>query len=183
MITYELSVEEGKEPQLLKVITVGSESFSTALEYMSKTELEAIDASVIRQHIDNLGAYIRGLASGLEVFPDEIAVQSPWPVKNLEKVLEAADKLSNWWSYIYTREEAPELFMQNLTASAPIDGTAFHETLHDLEHQAMHDEGTPHTHSEETGEVIADADAAHTHDYDGGAVTFTEEATTSGETV
>lgn len=131
MITYELLVEEGQEPRLLKVITVGSETFSTALEYMNRDELESIEESVIREHINNLAAYIRELSASIEVLPDEIALQSPWPVKNLEKVLESSDKLGNWWSYIYTREEAPELAMQGLEAAATLDGSEAHGHLHE----------------------------------------------------
>lgn len=147
MITYELYNVEGEPPQLQKVISVGGETFKTNLTYNNKEELDVIPEETVRQHMNNVVAYVSYLASGVEILPEGQAEMEQWPIKNVGEIVEYIETGSRWWQYLYYRsEEYNDVVINTLTLSAE-------------EHDALHSEDyIPHTHDPETGDVVLTED-------------------------
>lgn len=105
MISYELYNEPTQPPQLLKVVTVGDQRFTTILTYNNTEELDQVPVELISQHLTNTAAHAAGLGSGIEVLPDDEAEVSPYPFSNINELIEYIDIASRWWQYLYFRDE------------------------------------------------------------------------------
>lgn len=108
MITYELYNEAGQAPQLLKVVTVGDQRFTTTLTYNNGHELDHVPEDLIQQHLANAAAWAAELGSGIAVLPTEEAENSAYPLSNVTELLECIEVASQWWRYLYFRDEEHE---------------------------------------------------------------------------
>ena len=111
-IYYETSFEEGVKPTLNKVISVGTESISTAIGVENTHELDMIDPEIIYNHMQNMLSYLKYLVSqttlvGMGVLPIE-----GLPIIGWVAVTRLNEEINRWWVYLYYKNEDPQVLPQ-----------------------------------------------------------------------
>jgi hypothetical protein len=106
MIEYVAIYEEGILPKLCKKIDIDNlDPIFTEITVSNKSELENVPNEVIQDHLNNLVLFIKYSALSLSITRMEDIPQEGWPLNGWHDLSHTNDSLSEWWNFIYYREE------------------------------------------------------------------------------
>lgn len=104
-VSYESEFDGENKPLLLKVVTSGSDSVSTALSLSNTHEISHISDDMIWQHMQNLVSYLNSLAGEATLVDQGVSPDSGWPVSGWTEMAKTHEEVIQWWMYVTQRDE------------------------------------------------------------------------------
>jgi hypothetical protein len=113
-ISYVAQYDGENKPLLLKVVTSGSDSVSTALSLSNTEETANLSDDIIWDHMRNLVQHLNYLAGTAVLVDQGISPDSGWPVSGWTEMAKLNEDIILWWVYVTQRDEEVQIIHSHI---------------------------------------------------------------------